>query len=203
MLWRLSSFPECRHHVFLSHSREDHDELVRPVYDRLVAAGVVPWLDVTDYSYGRDSRTALRDALAGCRHVVFFVTDAMLRSGRGWCVLELGYAEILQVNFHEVGGLLANLILPLFFVPQGSKRLPRTVWQVARDRGRFCPLTAGVDPADWAAREVVRFLRQEERLADEWAKVAQLDSPLRERISATPGLFDRVTKFAPARLPRA
>ena len=201
MLWQLTSLPECRHHVFLSHSREDHETLVRPVYDRLLAAGVKPWLDRTDYTYGRDSRTALRDAILDCRHVAFFVTDAMLKSGRGWCALELGYAELLQANLHERGGILANVALPLFLVSQTSRRLPRSVWQIARDRGAFCPVTTGTGRIDWCVRQVLHFLEDEAVLAEKWLRVAEADPGFGRRLRSTPGLLDRVTKFAPSRIP--
>lgn len=73
------------------------------------------------------SREALRDAVLDSRHMVFFVTDAMLSSVRGWCLLELAYAEILDVNLSHQGGSLATSILPLFLVDQADARLPRSV----------------------------------------------------------------------------
>lgn len=201
MFWRLAAFPKCRHHVFLSHGREDHGDLVRPVYDRLIGAGVLPWLDREDYGYGRSSRSALQDAIIACRHVVFFVTGAVLDSGRGWCVLELGYTEIVQTNLTTAGGQLADVHLPLFFVPQQDERLPRTVWQLGRDRGRFFDPAADGDRVEWSVREIIRFLQREQSKATELARFVRKDPATRDQLSATPGLLDRVTKFAPSRLP--
>src|SRR4051812_37711552 len=113
MFWQITSFPRCEYHVFLSHCAEDRDILVRPIYDRLTAAGVTPWLDQEDYYYGRDSRSALRDGITRSRHVAFFVTDAMLATARGWCVFELALTETAELNFRVTGGQLANLFLPL------------------------------------------------------------------------------------------
>lgn len=137
MRWSIDYFPKCSHHVFLSHCAEDRANLVIPVYDALTAAGVSAWLDQVDYTYGRDSRTALKDGVLKSRHVVFFVTPDMISTGRGWCVFELAYAEILQANLLHPGGPLANVFLPLFFLPLTDPTLPRTVWQATRDRGNF------------------------------------------------------------------
>ena len=201
MGWIIDYFPPCRHHVFLSHSREDHDTLVRPVYERLVAAGVAPWIDRHHYPYGRDSRSALQASVLDCRHVVFFVTPAMLASPRGWCVLELGYAEILQSNLHAPGEPLAHLFLPLFFVPQSDAALPRTVWQAVRDRGAFHDPTRTPDALGWATDEICQFLRREERLASNWKARARRDADSRDALSTTNGLRQRVTHFAPVPLP--
>lgn len=199
MFWRIQSFPPCRYHVFLSHAREDHDSLVRPVYDALTGGSVVPWLDREDYYYGRDSRTALRDGILRSRHVVFFVTPAVLASGRGWCAFELAYAEVMQSSFVTAGGMLANVVLPLFFLPQDDPALPRSVWQATRDRGRFYD-AGSADPVTWAYTEITRFLRDEQQLADEVLAVAGRDKIFRKQLLTTPGLWERVAQFDPASL---
>lgn len=127
MFWQIVSFPICEHHVFLSHCAADRDWLIHPVYDHLTRRGVVPWLDRDDYYYGRDSRTALRDGLLKSRHVVFFVTRAMLEYSRGWTALELAFADILQSNLTYRGGPLVNVILPLFFVDPADSDLSRFI----------------------------------------------------------------------------
>jgi hypothetical protein len=199
MFWQIASFPKCEHHVFLSHCREDSAGLVRPVYDRLTAAGVVPWLDQEDYYYGRDSRSALRDGLLRSRHVVFFVTEAMLTTARGWSVFELAFTEVLELNFQVTGGQLAHLLLPLFLVPQTHPDLPRTVWQAVRDRGRFHNPDADGDAVQWCDRVVREFISHEQQLAKNMAEATRVDAAFAARLKAVPGLFDRVTKFHPRR----
>lgn len=196
MLWQISSFPDCTKHVFLSHSREDHDDLVRPVFERLEAAAVKPWIDRHHYPYGRDSRIALQSSILECRHVVFFVTPAMLASGRGWCPLELGYTEILQYNLMAPGGPLTNLFLPLYFLPQSDPHLPRTVWQAVRDRGRFHD-DGSTDRVTWAADEIVRFLRREQKQALQLLKQAKRDPKIRSLLPVANGIRQRVTLFEP------
>ncbi len=200
MLWQIRTFPKCRHHVFLSHCKEDHDGLVRPVYDALAATKVVPWIDVEDYNYGRSSREALQDAVLASRHVVFFVTDAMLQSARGWCVLELAYAEILGMNLRGRGGSLAHAFLPLFLVDQGDERLPRTVWQAVRDNGHFLPTGSLGQAQQWCVQAITKFLMGEQEMCRDLNKSCVLDADLKAELQRTPGLYDRVTKFEPRRL---
>src|SRR6266852_341518 len=137
MQWLLRSFPFCTHHVFLSHCREDRDWLVFPLYEALRHEGVIPWLDEHDYPYGRTSFEALRDGVLRCRHIVFLVTLGMLAQPRGWGIVELAWADLLQENLREAGGVLQNVILPLFFLPHDDPNLPRSAWQPLRDRAAF------------------------------------------------------------------
>lgn len=197
MFWEIRSFPKCEHHVFLSHSREDHDTLVRPVYDRLKAVGVQPWIDRHHYPYGRDSRTALQDGVLLCRHVIFFVTDDMLKSPRGWCVLEFAFAEILQANMNHRGRVLLNVSLPLFFVSQSDSALPRTVWQTIREKGNFFDPTHAGDRVEWATREVIAFLRREQAQAARLKAMVKTDPALRDALPRPNGLRSRVTQFDP------
>ncbi len=195
MFWAIQFFPRCTHHVFLSHCAEDREGLVFPLYEALRGRGVRAWLDRHDYPYGRGSRAALRDAVIVCRHVVFLVTDAMLTSARGWCVQELAWAELLQDNLLQPGGpALANVSLPLYLIDPADPRLPRSVWQSARDKG---PFRAGAAPVEWAAGQIEAFLRREERLAQEFKRYARSSDDFRQRLRAVPGLSDRVIGFDP------
>jgi hypothetical protein len=160
MLWHLRFFPVCTHHVFLSHCREDRERLVFPLYTALQQKQVVPWLDQHDYPYGRTSFAALRDEVLKCRHTVFLVTEEMLAQSRGWCVVELAWADVVQENLREAGGVLQNIILPLFFLPQNHELLPRTVWQSVRDRGVFYRQEDG-DELTWAVDQIAGFLGRE------------------------------------------
>lgn len=197
MLWTIQFFPPCTHHVFLSHCAEDRLSLVLPLFSRLQQYGVTPWLDRHDYPYGRGSRAALRDAILRCRHVVFLVTDDMLTQARGWCVQELAWAELLQDNLTLPGSPgVQNVVLPLYFVDVADGRLPRSVWQAARDKGTFCP--PGADRVGWATDQLLRFLRREEELASGFKQFADASVAFRKQLRAgAGGLGDRVTQFAP------
>lgn len=197
MFWKISSFPKCEHHAFLSHCQEDRESLVLPVQQELDARGVVTWLDQEDY-YGRPSRAAVRDGLLRSRHAVFFVTEAMLTSARGWCVLELALAELLELNLQHAGGGLAHVVLPLFLVGQGDGRLPRSVWKATRDRGNF--YDGSGDTVAWCAGQILQFLTREQSLSREFVRAARTDPFLAGSLAAVPGLHDRVTKFEPRRL---
>lgn len=194
------SFPKCKNHIFLSHCQEDRDSLVRPVYEALAKEGVVSFIDVADYYYGRDSRSALKDGILDSRHVIFFITDAMLNNARGWCVFELAFSELLDSNFHFRGGKLATAFLPLFLIPQIDDRLPRSVWQAVRDRGRFVDPTE-TDLVTWCCLQIREFLQRESRLSKNWAKLAKEDNELSDDLKRVSGRLDRVTKFQP-RLPK-
>ena len=197
MFWQITGFPPCSHHAFLSHSQEDRESLVSPVQKALQDCGFVTWLDQDDYSYGRTSRAALRDGILRSRHVVFFVTDAMLASSRGWCVLELALAELLESNMQIPGGQLANIALPLFLVPQDDPRLPRSVWQIARDRGHFHRPSHDGSPVEWCQQEVAKFLARERQLSDQLLDQTRRDKSLAKQIKSRPGLFERVTANLP------
>ncbi len=201
MSWTVARFPDCTHHTFLSHSREDHDTLVRPVFARLKSDGINPWIDRHHYQYGPDSRTALQDAILRCRHVVFFITPALLKSPRGWCVLELAYAEILNRTLTFQGEQLTNVFLPLMFLPKSSRRGMRTVWQPLRDRAAFCPVEDGTARVNWACLEITRFLKAEQRKAADIQKTLERDSKFRKLIASETGLRDRIARFDPQPIP--
>lgn len=201
MFWQITSFPPCGHHVFLSHSAEDRDWLVYPVYNELQTRRIIPWLDRDDYLYGRESRTALRDALLKSRHVVFFITLGMMDNRRGWCAVEAAYADILQANLTHPGAPLLNFSLPLFFLDRADAELPRTIWAALRDRGRFHTPADG-DPVAWAVEQVRAFLHREQSLSIEMARVVtpgtQIHTDLRNQRD---GKLERVTAFEPGPIP--
>ena len=200
MLWQIRSFPKCDYHVFLSHSQEDRGPFIEPTRRLLAAGNILSWFDQDDYYYGRPSRTALRDGILRSRHTVLFITDSMIASPRGWCVMELTLVELLQSNLHVRGGQLAHPILPLFFVPQEDERLPRSVWQGLRDQGRFCPFVQSKRRSEWAANQIVTFLIREQRLSTEVAAALRNDDELSHEVDAVKGLRDRVADFHPASL---
>jgi len=200
MFWRISSYPRCEYHVFLSHCAADRLTLVNPVYDELRRRKVIPWLDREDYYYGRDSRTALRDGLLRSRHVVFFVTLGMMDYRRGWCPMELAYSDLLQANLVHPGGPLLNFEFPLIFLDRADTELPRTAWGALRDRGKFHHPSDG-DPVTWAVDQIAGFLHREQDLALDMAKVVLPGQPVHDALSDRPGLLERVTQFDPSPIP--
>ncbi|MBI2806991.1 MAG: toll/interleukin-1 receptor domain-containing protein [Planctomycetes bacterium] len=198
MLWQILSFPPCKHHVFLSHCREDREGLVIPVANTLRALGIIPWLDQHDYPYGRASFHALRDGILECRHTVFLVTANLLAQPRGWANIELGWASLLQENLLIQGGTLQNVILPLVFVSQSNRRLPRSIWETLRDRAVFHKRGR---PVTWARDQIARFLEREARRGNDMAELVEQDSHIRARLRERPGLIDRVCARHPALRP--
>ncbi len=192
MLWQIQFFPICRYHVFLSHCREDRERLVFPLYEALRERGVIPWLDRHDYPYGRLSFEALRDGVLTCRHVVFLVTRAMLSQPRGWGIVELAWADLLQENLREAGGALQAVVLPLFFLDPANDRLPRSAWQTLRERAVFYRRQDG-DRVVWAARQVSAFVLREGQRGLDNAVWLQQDSHAYARLGARQGLIDRIT----------
>ena len=199
MLWQIHSFLACTHHVFLSHCREDRRTLVLPLDKALREVGVIPWLDLHDYPHGRSSFAALRDGILQSRHTVFLVTSRMLAQPRGWTTIELAWTALLQENFQEPGGVLQNVMLPLFFLSPAEKALPRSVWQTVRDRAVFQPKRG--DRVNWAVRQSRAFLEREAIQGLNVAAALDQDSHFRSRLASRPGLIDRVSARHPTPAP--
>ncbi|MBM4034840.1 MAG: TIR domain-containing protein [Planctomycetes bacterium] len=200
MLWQLRSFPVCTRHVFLSHCSEDRASLVMPLYDALLAQGILPWLDLHDYTYGPRSFEALRNGVLRSRHAVFLVTPALPAQSRGWSNVELAWAHLLQENLQEPGGELLYIALPLVFAEPRAELFIRSVWRVVCDRCPFYRPGDG-DPVAWALRHIRRFvLDQQERAAD-IAKLLRQDPDLRKRVRERPGMVDRIRCKQPSAVP--
>lgn len=200
MLWQLQSFPVCTHHVFLSHCNEDREWLVVPLYEALRKEAIIPWLDRHDYPYGRTSLAALRDGVLKSRHTVFLITLGMLAQPRGWGIVELAWADLLQENLREPGGVLQNVILPLFFLTQGDEHLSRSAWQSIRDRAAFHRPQDG-DAVVWAARQIRGFLEREAERGLDNVSWLQQDSQSRARLEVRQGLIDRIIARYPTPAP--
>ncbi len=200
MLWQLHSFPPCTHHVFLSHCREDRRRLVVPLAARLRQLQILPWIDLHDYTHGRTTFTALRDGILRSRHTIFLVTPSLLAQARGWTTIELAWANSLQENLVEPGGVLQNIMLPLFFCSPKHPGVPACVWECMRDRAIFCPPKTA-NRVRWAAREIHEFLVREAALGLEVDAMLEQDSRLRKRLKKRAGLIDRVTARYPTPAP--
>jgi len=196
MFWSLPYFPACSHHVFLSHCREDADEIVLPVFNELKTKGIAPWIDRHDYLYGRTSIESLKDSILRSRHTVFFITEAMLTVARGWCVVEYTLSRMLQDTLIRSISF-SHVILPIFFVDKNHPLIARSVWRDFVERGVFWnPAGVKEDLAKWATNEVAKFLLHEQKYAEEMRILIQ-QSPSIARYVDEPGLFERVTSMQP------
>jgi len=199
MLWQLRSFPACTHHVFLSHCSEDRASLVLPLYEALREQGIIPWLDLHDYAYGPRSFEALRNGVLWSRHTVFLVTPRLLAQPRGWSIVELAWAHLLQENLQERGGELLSVRLPLLFVEPSDDAFMRSAWRVVGDRCPFHRPTDG-DPVAWALRHIRRFVLQQERYGEDRARLIEGDADFHARMEGCPGMIDRITCRHPTTL---
>lgn len=197
MSFLIDSFPRCAHHVFLSHTGRDKEDLVVPVYRRLKALGVIPWIDRHDFAFGRDSLAALEEGVLLSRHVVFFLTPAMLTNSKGWCPVELAYADLLQRNLRGNGIDWVNVILPLILLPDPNAILPGTVWRTLADRGATHKPDRDTEQVSWAVEAIHRFLMMEQRRAEHLERRSKKEKAFRESLTRTPGLKERVTLFEP------
>ncbi len=202
--WTVSNWPPCEFHVFLSHCAEDRDRLVIPVYRELERLDLIPWIDRHHYPAGHDPFDALREQIASCRHVVYFVTPAMLRQGRGWAAVERCIASIIQKRLVLDSVNLCHFELPLFFLPSDNTVLPRSVWgSLAPSSARYVDSRRSFSKQiDWAVSTISSFLKNEQRwadqLADDFARESTLRSSLRRMIAGDIHLQDRILAATPA-----
>jgi TIR domain len=197
MHWQIEAFPRCTHHVFLSHCREDRNDLVFPLRELLRANDFIPWLDQHDYPTGHASFEALRHGILRCRHVVFLVTENMLNQPRGWGIVELAWAELLQENLRVPGGVLQIVALPLVFVQQNHEGLLRSAWKSVHDRAEFFDTARDADRVEWAFRKIFNFVASQEELGADYALLQAQDPLLSDRLQFRAGLLDRVTARYP------
>jgi hypothetical protein len=162
---------------------------------------VVPWIDEDDYRYGRDSFLALSEGILTCRHVVFFITPAMLANPKGWCAVELGFADLIERNLCEKALPLVNVILPLILLPKASDALPGTVWRTVWDQAAVHHPQRNPDQVGWAAGEIVRFLAGEQRRAEQFERRRIKDKAFNKLLNTKYGFQERVTTFEPQPLP--
>jgi len=209
--WRIEYWPDCIAHVLLSHCAEDRDHLVLPVYEELRRRGLVPWIDRHDYPIGRDAMEALREELLKCRHVVYFLTSAMLWQGRGWASTERALSAVIQQRLRYFDAEIAHVELPLVFLPPDHAIFHRSVWRSLADKAERCPHAVPArrlpentwqpKHVQWAADVVESFVRQEERWAIELGIRFDQDTRLSEHFSGEDNLMRRVLAQAPRSWP--
>lgn len=215
--WSIRHWPPCDHFVFLSHCQEDRRLLVRPIFDELRKRHLLPWLDEHHYPRGRPAMEALRDGLMRCRHVVYFVTPAALRQGRGWMAAERAITELIQQQFKQLSGSeLMHVELPLLFIPSNEAIFQRSSWRALVDNARIAPDTAparllsrwGITHDDgrrewtgadvqWAVDEIEAFVAQEQKWATENQVALWQDPTLRDRLLNDDNFIRRITGRSP------
>jgi hypothetical protein len=129
--WKITFWPSCTHHVFLSHCREDRDQLVLPVFEELERRGIIPWIDQHHYPIARDALQALREGLLACR----LLTPAALANGRGWMAVERSFADAIQRRM-IYGEESAHVELPLLMVPSDHATFQQSIWRSLIDKCR-------------------------------------------------------------------
>lgn len=197
MFWKITGFPPCRFHVFLSHSSEDKVSLVEPLCEQLKTKGLIPWFDVHDYPCCRASCEALRSEMVRSRHIAYLITEATLHNARGWQALEKAYGGILQDNFAFSGVDLSHVEVPLFFVGKDEPALVRSIWQPLIDKGHFYRPDHG-SPPDWAAVAIGHFLEQEKQYAAEIVRGILHDERLLGMLQQQEGMLDRISAVFPS-----
>jgi hypothetical protein len=213
--WRIDFWPACIAHVFLSHCAEDRQRLVIPIFEELERRGVVPWIDRHHYPVAREALEVLREELLRCRHVVYFITPAFLRQGRGWSSVERAFSAVIQQGL-RYGEEVAHVELPLLFVPANEPRFQRSVWRSLLDKAAVCPIRLSppwhgialpfLDTGDrswrdehieWAVRAIEGFVRQEEQWAIELGIRFGQDTRLNAAFSDDANLRRRVLAQSP------
>ena len=124
----------------------------------------------------------------------------MLDQPRGWGIVELVWAYLLEENLREAGGDLQTIVLPLFFLRQDEERVLRSVWQSIRDRAAFHSPQDG-DPVAWAVRQISSFLQREAERGLDLAAGLEPDSREYARLKERPGLIERIANLHPTPAP--
>jgi hypothetical protein len=200
--WEISAWPGLAFHAFLSHCAEDRERLVMPVKNSLEDRRLLPWIDRDEYPLAQDPFRALRDQLILCRHVVYFITPAFLRQGRGWCSVERTYAEMIQRHFEYPTASLWTFELPLVFLPRSDESLrsiARSAWSPLLSRAVWFAdrLDRRATRQNWAVSQITRIVRQQNREVRGLSDRLLLDSALGRQIDVSAGLLDRVTSLLP------
>ena len=110
--------------------------------------------------------------------------------------MELAYSDLVQANLFYAGGPLLNFELPLFFLDRSDTEVSRTAWDALRDRARFYNPSDG-DSVAWASNQITAFLRREQILALDMAKVIKPGRAVHGELAPRPGLLQRISRFDP------
>jgi hypothetical protein len=144
--------------VFLSYAHTPADQpLAIYVESRLRAAAIDVWLDRSSLNAGQPTRQAIQEAVAGCDHGVFIVSQSWLT--RDWTDWELGLFEARDPSVVRRIPILRRprkelALPPLLFRFTGFEWLEDDREPDARIWELFCALqgTAPGPPSAWNAR---------------------------------------------------
>lgn len=176
--------------------------MVLPVHEALQQNNILTWIDERNYPPGRDPYEVLREELLHCRHVIYFVTPALLRQGRGWTGIELGNTALIQQRLWYGSYQICHVELPLFFVPQNHAQLARSAYSAIRHKGIFYPPGRwDINAADWAARQALQFIQNEQRWALQIAAGYATDPMMQHHFGDEPGLHGRIAGLDPVTVP--
>lgn len=192
--WSIRHWPRVAYHAFLSHAAEDRRRLVFPVCRALQYEGVLPWLDRHHYPAGGTAVTTLFEQVLRCRHVVFFITPALLRQGRGWPAVERTISEVIQQQLTWRGTEFSHVVLPLLFVPSGHPVLVRSVWQPLVERSAMYLVSRRERETwtGWAVRQILNFLREGDRRIESVQRRLKTDQDARSHFAVDPNLIRRI-----------
>jgi hypothetical protein len=206
--WDIRHWPEPSFHTFLSHCAEDREPLIWRIHERLQELRLMPWFDQRDYPLAQDPFHALRNQLIRCRHIIYFITPAYLRQGRGWVAAERTYAELIQRHFDVQSTSWWSFELPLIFLPNKPESLdhlqrsawstliPRAVWY---DRRRLRRQSR----VEWAADQIVKLVASQYADSQLFAHRLLNDPDMVQRLDQSMGLRNRLTSAFPRFMPPA
>lgn len=174
-----------------------------PVYEALQSKGLFPWIDQHHYPAGMNSFDALREEIASSRHVVYFITSALLRLRRGWVAVERAYASLMQQHLTFGSIDLCHVELPILFVPQSHPVLLRSIWAPILQRAAIWrgSSRASAGQVEWAAKLIERFVRKEQKWGLDLAENIEIDEELQRLVASDANLRDRIVAAAPAPVP--
>lgn len=196
--WRITKWPRCEFHVFLSHCAEDRERIILPVMEQLAERGIIAWIDRHHYPLGTGGHEALREGLLKCRHIVYFITRAALKQGRGWMSVERAYGSLIQSQFVNPGCELSHIELPLIFVPPDDTCYLRSIWRSVHDKGKSVKKGSKVQTrVTWAVTQIERFLVQEQVRASHLVESLENDPDYQARFVAEPNILRRIALLDP------
>ena len=111
----------------------------------------------------------------------------------------MAWADLLQDNLREPGGILQTIALPLVFLDRNDARLSHSVWHPFVDRAIFYRSQDG-DAVTWATRQIEAFVMREAQHGADNAAWLEEASNARDRLGRRQGLIEGITAVHPVPL---